>query len=129
MLFVALMSELKATIYLCLSVKTYLLEKYRQTSSDLQVTETKLIDLNYLLSLTIVSDIALVTNAPIEVTSASFERGSSSDKGVSDLGSLVEDFEATDKALNNWGFPVLWCTLLIKLFEELFIPDKCGCDF
>lgn len=124
MLFEALMSQFKASIDFSLGIKTNLLEKDRQTTSDLYIAKAKFINFDDLFSLAVVSYISLVTESSIKITSSSFERRSSSYKTIFDFSSLIEYFEATDISLNYRSFPVFWCDLLVELLQELFIPDK-----
>ena len=128
MLLKGLVGEFKATVDFRFGVETNLLEEHWQAASDLNIAEAKLVDLNNLLSLAVISNVALIVDTPIEVPSTSFDRGASSDQAVFELGPLVENLKAADETLNNRSLPVLWGFLTVELVEELFVPDKGSCD-
>lgn len=115
MLFVSLMGNLKSSINFSLSVQTYLLKENRKTSSNLQITKHILVDFYNLFGFTKVGYISFIIDTSIEISSASFFSGSSSDKHVLDFGSLIEKFKTADKTLDNRCFPMLAYLVLIEL--------------
>ena len=112
-LFKRFMSEFKATINFGFCVKAYLLEKYRQAASNLDIAEAKLIDLDNLLCLTVVGNISFIIDSSVEKSSASFERRTTGNQAVFDFGSLVKNFKTADKTLNDWSLPIFGCPLVV----------------
>lgn len=129
MLFKRLVSQLKPSVYLRFGVESDLLEEDRKRSSDLKVTETKLVNFDYLFGLAVVSYVALVVDSPVEVASSSLDRRPTSYKTVFDLCTLVKNLKTADKTLNQRTLPILWGSLKVELGQKLLIPDKSGSDF
>ena len=99
------MGQLIPTVYLSRRRQTYLLEKDRNTSADLQVTDEKLIEFYDLLSFTKISHKALLVQPSIKISGPSLLIAPPRDQQVAELSALEEDIKAFGKALNDGALP------------------------
>lgn len=118
------MCQLKAPSQFHQCSQTFLFEENWHASSDLAVTNEKIINLNDLLCMDKICHVSFLINASIKIPGSSFLIRAPWNEYVRNFSALNKNLKTVDVALNDWKAPLFLDFILFEFFKKSEIPRK-----